>query len=208
MFVKIAFSIIAGYLLGSLNGSLVVGKLFYKKDVRMYGSGNAGATNTLRALGPAAAAAVVVVDLMKGILACLIGQVVAGYTDNYGYIGMYTAGFAAVLGHNWPVFFGFRGGKGVLTTFAVILYISPFPALVCLGIFIIIVALTRYVSLGSLIASVCWPAVSLFFNLPGLLRILGTLMVVLIIVRHRDNIKRLINGTEKKISFGKQETRK
>ncbi|ANW99276.1 acyl-phosphate glycerol 3-phosphate acyltransferase [Thermoclostridium stercorarium subsp. thermolacticum DSM 2910] len=201
MFGKIVLCVVAGYLLGSLNGSLVIGKLFYKKDVRMYGSGNAGATNTLRSLGPKAAAAVTVVDLLKGILACLIGQLISGYVENAGYVGMYAAGFAAVLGHNWPIFFGFKGGKGVLTTFAVILYITPLPALICLGIFIIVVAVTRYVSLGSLIASVCWPVVSLFFNIPTVLRVLGILMVLLIVARHKDNIVRLKNHTEKRISF-------
>jgi len=201
MFGKIVLCVVAGYLLGSLNGSLVIGKLFYKKDVRMYGSGNAGATNTLRSLGPKAAAAVTVVDLLKGILACLIGQLISGYVENAGYVGMYAAGFAAVLGHNWPIFFGFKGGKGVLTTFAVILYITPLPALICLGIFIIVVAVTRYVSLGSLIASVCCPVVSLFFNIPTVLRVLGILMVLLIVARHKDNIVRLKNHTEKRISF-------
>jgi len=201
MFIRIVLCVIAGYLLGSLNGSLVVGKLFYKKDVRNYGSGNAGATNTLRSLGPKAAAAVTAVDLMKGILACITGQLVGGYMDSHGYIGMYAAGFAVVIGHNWPIFFGFRGGKGVLTTFAVILYISPVPALICLGVFIVVVALTHYVSLGSLIASVCWPVLSFFFDLPVVLRIIGVLMVALIIARHRDNIRRLMNHTEKKISF-------
>jgi len=203
MFIKAALCVIAGYLLGSLNGSLVIGKLFYKKDVREYGSGNAGATNTLRSLGGKAAVAVIIVDILKGILACIIGQLIVGYIENYGYVGMYAAGFAAVLGHNWPVFFGFKGGKGVLTTFSVILYISPLPALVCLGVFIVVVALTRYVSLGSIIASICWSVASFFFDLPVILRITGILMVVLIIVRHKGNIVRLINHTEKKISFTK-----
>lgn len=201
MFIETALCVIAGYLLGSLNGSLIIGKLFYKKDVRMYGSGNAGATNTLRSLGATAAAAVTVFDILKGILACIIGQLTVGYADNYGYVGMYAAGFAAVLGHNWPIFFGFKGGKGVLTTFSVILYISPVPALICLGVFIIVVALSGYVSLGSIIAAICWPVVSVFFDLPDALMITGIIMVVLIVVRHKDNIVRLINHTEKKISF-------
>ena len=203
MLIKTALCVVIGYLLGSLNGSLVVGKLFYNKDVRMHGSGNAGATNTLRTLGKAAAVAVSVLDILKGILACIIGQLIIGHIDNYGYVGMYAAGFAAVLGPNWPIFFGFKGGKGVLTTFAVILYISPFPALICLVVFIIVVALTKYVSLGSMIAAISWPVVSTLFDLPVVLIFTGIIMVVLIIVRHRDNIIRLINHTEKKISFKK-----
>lgn len=198
---KIIVCIVFGYLLGSLNGSIIVGKLFYNKDVRTDGSGNAGATNTLRTLGKAAAAAVTVLDMLKGILACVIGQFLVGYVENYGFVGMYVAGFAAVLGHNWPVYFGFKGGKGVLTTFSVILYISPIPALICLGVFIIVVALTRYVSLGSLIAAISWLVVSILFNLPIALIFIGGVMVALIIVRHKDNIVRLINHSEKKISF-------
>lgn len=198
---KIIVCIVFSYLLGSLNGSIIVGKLFYNKDVRTDGSGNAGATNTLRTLGKAAAAAVTVLDMLKGILACVIGQFLVGYVENYGFVGMYVAGFAAVLGHNWPVYFGFKGGKGVLTTFSVILYISPIPALICLGVFIIVVALTRYVSLGSLIAAISWLVVSILFNLPIALIFIGGVMVALIIVRHKDNIVRLINHSEKKISF-------
>ncbi|NLY17466.1 MAG: glycerol-3-phosphate acyltransferase, partial [Clostridiaceae bacterium] len=128
MLFKVILSVVIGYLLGSLNASLIIGKIFYKKDVRELGSGNAGATNTLRTLGKSAAAAVLAIDFLKGILACYIGGITAGYIENYGWAGMYLAGLAAIAGHNWPVFYGFKGGKGVLTTFAVILYISPLPA--------------------------------------------------------------------------------
>jgi glycerol-3-phosphate acyltransferase PlsY len=203
MLFKVILSVVIGYLLGSLNASLIIGKIFYKKDVRELGSGNAGATNTLRTLGKSAAAAVLAIDFLKGILACYIGGITAGYIENYGWAGMYLAGLAAIAGHNWPVFYGFKGGKGVLTTFAVILYISPLPALICLGIFIIVVALTGFVSLGSLIAAISWPVISLFFDLPVLMLVIALVMVVLIIFRHKDNIIRLFNGTEKKISIKK-----
>lgn len=203
MFYQIALSAVFGYLLGSLNGSLIVGKIFYKKDVREHGSGNAGATNTLRTLGTGAAVLVLVIDALKGVLSCIIGQVLVGNIENYGLVGMYVAGFGAVIGHNWPMFFGFKGGKGVLTTFSVVLYISPVPALICLTIFIIIVALTKYVSLGSIVAAVSWPVISIFFNLPVLMVLIAVLMVVLIVARHKDNIVRLINHTEKKLSFRK-----
>ena len=123
--------------------------------------------------------------------------------DNFGYLGMYVAGLSAILGHNWPIFFRFKGGKGVLTTFTVMLYISPVPALICLLIFIIVVTLTRYVSLGSIIAAAFWPVISFVFNLPLTLIILGAFMVVLIIIRHKENIVRLINRTEKKLNFKK-----
>ncbi|HEY8500719.1 MAG TPA: glycerol-3-phosphate 1-O-acyltransferase PlsY [Clostridia bacterium] len=194
-------SVVIGYLLGSINASVLIGKIFYGKDIREYGSGNAGATNTLRTFGKPAAAAVFIVDFLKGIAACFIGQLLVGYIDDFGWAGVYLAGFAAVLGHNWPAFFGFRGGKGVLTSFAVILYISPVPALICLAVFIVVVALTRYVSLGSIVGAVIWPVVSLFFKLPVLMIAIAVLMSFLIVVRHRENIKRLLDGTEKKLSF-------
>lgn len=201
MLIQIVLSILAGYLLGSINAALVIGKVFFKKDIRNYGSGNAGTTNVLRTFGKGAAAAVFVLDFLKGILACLAGQLLTGEVDNVGWAGMYLAGFAAVIGHNWPVFFGFKGGKGVLTSFAVILYISPVPALICLAVFIIVVSLTRYVSLGSIIAAICWPIVSIIFDLPALMLVIAALMVILIIIRHKGNITRLFQGTEKKLSF-------
>ncbi len=201
MLLKIILSVIIGYILGSLNASLIVGKLFYKKDVREHGSMSAGATNTLRTLGKGAAIAVTVFDVLKGISACLIGQYLVGYIENYGMVGIYLAGLGAVLGHNWPLFFGFKGGKGVLTTFSVILYISPVPALISLGIFVIVVILTKYVSLGSIVGAISWPIISIFFNLPAFGLVVAVFMVVLIVFRHKPNIERLLNGTEKKLSF-------
>lgn len=203
MIFKLLLSAIIGYLLGSLNASLIVGKAFYKKDVRKLGSGNAGATNTLRTLGKGAAVAVLGIDFTKGILACVAGSIIVGYVEHYGWVGVYLAGFAAVAGHNWPVFFDFKGGKGVLTTFAVMLYISPVPALICLGVFVVMAILSGYVSLSSLIAAICWPVISLFFNLPALMLVIAIFMVIFIILRHKDNIIRLFKGTEKKLSIKK-----
>lgn len=201
MLIKVILSIFTGYLLGSINAALVIGKVFFKKDIRNYGSGNAGATNVLRTFGKGAAAAVLVIDFLKGILACLAGQLLTGKIDNIGWLGMYLAGFSAVIGHNWPLYFNFKGGKGVLTSFAVILYISPVPALICLAVFIVIVSVTKYVSLGSIIAAILWPVVSVFFDLPAFMLAIAVLMVILIIIRHKENITRLFQGTEKKISL-------
>ena len=114
MLIKVILSIAAGYLLGSLNAALIVSKAFYKKDIREFGSGNAGLTNVLRTFGKGAATAVLALDFLKGILACFVGQLLTGNVENMGWAGMYLAGFAAVIGHNWPVFFGFRGGKGCI----------------------------------------------------------------------------------------------
>ncbi|HOK42777.1 MAG TPA: glycerol-3-phosphate 1-O-acyltransferase PlsY [Thermoclostridium caenicola] len=197
----ILLSAVAGYLLGSINTSLVVGKLFYKKDVRQYGSGNAGATNTLRTLGKTAAAIVVVGDLLKGILACLIGRWLPGETAAGVYGGEYAAGIMAVIGHNWPLYFGFKGGKGVMTAFSVVLMFSPLAALICLLAFIVIVAITRYVSLGSIIGGAAFPLVAWLMGEPLLLVLTGVLLGLLIIIRHASNIRRLLEGNEKKLSF-------
>jgi len=197
----ILLSAIAGYLLGSVNTSLVVGKLFYKKDVRQYGSGNAGATNTLRTLGKTAAAIVVAGDLVKGILACLIGRWLAGEADAGVYAGEYLAGIMAVIGHNWPLYFGFKGGKGVMTAFAVALVLAPASALICLAVFIIVVAMTRYVSLGSMVGGAAFPLVTWIMGEPLFLVLTALLLAILIVARHSSNIKRLVEGNEKKLSF-------
>lgn len=197
----IIISALAGYLLGSINTSLVLGKLFYKKDVRQYGSGNAGATNTLRTLGKTAALLVMAGDFLKGILACLIGRWLAGETSPGVYGGEYAAGIMAVIGHNWPLYFGFKGGKGVATALSVVLMFSPLSALICLLGFVVIVAITRYVSLGSIIGGAAFPLVAWLLGEPLLLVLTGILLASLIIFRHIPNIRRLLDGTEKKLSF-------
>lgn len=203
LLVVIIVSAFIGYLLGSINTSLLVGKVFFKTDIREHGSGNAGATNTLRVLGKGSAIAVLIGDFLKGIIACLIGRYLFGelIAGNGVYLGQYIAGFFAVIGHNWPVFFGFKGGKGVMTTFAVILVFSPLAALVCLVVFIIIVAITRYVSLGSMLAATLFIIIAIILNEPLPLILIGGTLVALIIIRHSENIKRLVSGNEKKISF-------
>jgi len=192
--------LIIGYLLGSLNMSLLLSKV-YGTDVRKYGSGNAGTTNTLRTFGKKAAFISLLGDFLKGIIACLIGYLIIenilGSTN-----GLFIAGFGAICGHIWPVFFKFKGGKGVLTTFSVILMMDWHLALTLLGIFIIIVAAFRIVSLGSVIVATLFPILSLiglysersnFFI--GASVILGALVIFL----HRSNMKRIINGSESKI---------
>lgn len=204
MELNIALSAVIGYLLGSLNTSIIVGKL-YKIDVRNHGSGNAGATNTLRVLGKIPALLVVLGDFLKGAIACLIGRYLAGETFPQVYAGEYIGGLFAVLGHNWPVYFGFKGGKGVMTSFAVVLMFSPWAALISLLCFIVIVALTKYVSLGSMIGAVLFPIAAFLLKEPAMMVGTGAFLGLLIVVRHRSNIKRLIAGEEKKLSFNKKE---
>ena len=194
-----ALALIIGYLLGSINASIIFSKL-KGDDIRRHGSGNAGATNTLRTYGKGVAAGVTLFDVLKGIAAVLVARYIL--KDD---MAVLLSGLGAVLGHNFPLYFGFKGGKGILTSFAVILMISPYAALCALAVAIIIMATTRYVSLGSVIAAVVVPVASLFFNkgdVPTI--ILMTVLGLLAIFRHRGNIKRLLNGTERKLGEKKE----
>ena len=198
MVIWLVISAIIGYLLGSANSSLIVGK-FYGIDIRKHGSGNAGTTNTLRTLGKKAALFVLMGDLLKGVLAYLAGYYITGNA-----LGGMIGGTATIFGHVWPVFFGFKGGKGVLTTLAVLLMMDWFTALILLGLFIIIVALTRYVSLGSIVGAALFPIVSIILgrNIENI--IISALIAMLIIIMHRSNIKRLLNGSESKLGAKKK----
>lgn len=189
---KLVLTAVIGYLLGSVNSSLVIGK-FYGIDVRTHGSGNAGVTNTLRTLGKTAALLVLVGDVLKGVLSCIIGNYILKDT------GTIVAGAFAIIGHNWPLYFGFKGGKGVLTSFSVIAYIDWKLALISLCAFIIIVAITRYVSLGSIVGAITLPIATILFKRSIEVTIFTILLGLLVIIKHRSNIERLINGTEAKL---------
>lgn len=204
--VKLILVGVAGYLLGSANTSLIVGR-FYGVDVRQHGSGNAGATNTLRTLGKGAAAIVGLGDVLKGVVACLIGWFVIGQVEGVGNLGIMVGGIAAILGHNWPIYFGFKGGKGIFTSLAVVLMMDWKIGLLLLGIFIIVVALTRYISLGSILASGLFPVVSAvpYFNKSVVFIVFAAILGVLAIYRHRTNIQRILNGTESK--FGSRKSK-
>ena len=192
---------IIGYLLGSANSSLIVGK-FYGIDVRQHGSGNAGATNTLRTMGKSAALLVGIGDVLKGVIACLIGYylVGGGFVDN---TGVMVGGIAAIIGHNWPVYFGFKGGKGVFTSLAVVLMMDWELGLMLLGVFIIVVAITRWVSLGSILGSALFPVFGVVFGRSIRFTVFALILALLIIFRHRSNIQRLLKGTESKFGAKK-----
>lgn len=199
-----------GYLLGSINTAVIISKLWYKNDIRTQGSGNAGLTNMQRVYGKKAAAFTFLGDFCKGIIAALIGKLIfyiAGY-DVFN--GACIAGAFAVLGHNWPVYFGFKGGKGVLTSFSVMIAIIPVPALIAFLIFVLIVAITKYVSLGSILAALSTPVIVFFwgeklFAQSGLSAVFYfTLFIAFMItVRHHANIGRLIKGCESKLNLKK-----
>jgi len=194
-----------GYLLGSLNTAILVGKL-YGKDITSLGSKSAGLTNTLRVLGRPAAALVLVGDVLKGVIACLIGLRLGVYVQSGGgrdCVSLLAAGAGAVAGHNWPVWFGFKGGKGMLTAAAVMLVINWPTTLICFGVFVTVVALTRYVSLGTLCAAVLFVAISFIpaFGNTYAFNLFAALMALVIVFKHRENIQRLLSGTENRLAF-------
>jgi glycerol-3-phosphate acyltransferase PlsY len=211
---------ISAYLLGSINSAIIVTKLFSSSDIREYGSGNAGATNVLRSQGKLAALLTTVGDLGKSIASVLLGGWLVevmntGYSDGMEIviIGRYVAGLFCILGHLYPLYFGFRGGKGVLTTLGMMLILDYRVALICLGVFIIIVSIFRMVSLGSICAGLALPVLTGLFsayvdNKPSSNTLLSVALTVLIsatlIIKHIPNIKRIISGTESKIGSSKK----
>lgn len=193
------------YLLGSVNTSILVSK-FMGKDVRKEGSGNAGATNTLRVFGKGAAAVVVLGDALKGVVAILIARALTGIFTAAGVImaPVYTAGLFVVLGHNFPLYFGFKGGKGIMTSAAVILMLDWKIGLVVVIFALAVMAITRYVSLGSCLACLAFPLLVIIFHSDDIYFIaLALVMGVLALFMHRANIGRLIKGTESKLNFKK-----
>ncbi|MBR3796758.1 MAG: glycerol-3-phosphate 1-O-acyltransferase PlsY [Clostridia bacterium] len=197
---NIIIVIIAGYLLGSISTGVVVSKAVTKTDIRTQGSGNAGTTNMLRILGRKMALITFLGDMLKGIIAVYIGKWLVG-GDLGGVLGV----VGAVLGHYYPLYFGFKGGKGIATSFGSMLFVFPIHALLAFTVFLILVAVTHYVSVGSIVAAFTLPAL-LFVthansNLP--VCIISACIGVSVIWRHRANIKRLLNHTESKLDFSK-----
>lgn len=190
--------ILSAYLVGSISFSVLIGKLLKGIDIRDYGSGNAGTTNTLRVLGKGPAVLVLVGDALKGIASVAIGL----YFGNINYAVL--AGLAAILGHTYPVFFGFKGGRGVATGLGVIIMLTPYVSLIALGIFITIVITTRYVSLGSILGALSVPINMYIFHKPFPVFLLGIIAASFVIIRHRVNMVRLFQGKENKIKFNKE----
>lgn len=202
MWLPLLIAIIVAYILGSIPSSVWIGKIFFDTDVREHGSGNAGATNTIRVLGYKAGIPVFVIDALKGWFAIFISKVIFAYFPEMempNVVPVIAAAFA-VLGHIFPVFAGFRGGKGVATLLGIGFGLMPIPALIALGIFVIVLLVSGYVSLSSIIAAVTLPFVAYSFVMPDnmILLILTIAVAVFIPVTHRENIKRLLNGTESK----------
>lgn len=205
--ITLIFICLAAYLLGSVNTSILISHM-YGTDIRTHGSGNAGATNTLRVLGKKAAAFVVLGDVAKGVLAVALGGFLMKLSANLG-IRVYqnselyccAAGFFAILGHNFPLYFKGKGGKGILTSAAVIAVLQPVVFVCLIGLFLIVVLVTRYVSLGSVCAAAVLILLPWFYpgteHLPFL--VFGICAGGLAIFMHRGNLKRLAQGTEPKL---------
>ncbi len=194
---KIILIIIISYLIGNIQTSYILGKLIAKKDIRDYGSSNAGTTNALRVFGKKIAAATLIIDLLKGVLAVYIGGKILAET------GEVIAGLFVIIGHIWPVFMGFKGGKGVATSIGVGLSLTPVTALISIVIGVAILIKTKYVSLGALTAIALWPIMNLIAYLKDgriLLIAVSFVLAAIVIFKHRANIERLMNGTENKVT--------
>lgn len=190
--------IITAYLLGNISTSYIVAKRLAGVDIRTQGSGNAGSTNVLRTLGKKAGALTFIGDVLKGLIAVLIARFIAYSVNLDNTTCAYIAVVAVVLGHNYPVFLGFKGGKGVATSLGSMLGMNPLVALLCLGFFIIIVAMTKYVSLGSILGIGLSPVIMMINN--NTKGVLVTLFLTIsVAITHKENIKRLLNGTERKL---------
>lgn len=208
-------ALILAYLFGSIPTAVWIGQAFYGIDVREYGSGNAGATNTFRVLGKKAGIPVMLIDILKGWtatnLAFFIGLSVTGPQHSVQFVNYQLAlGVTAVMGHLFPVFAGFRGGKGIATLFGMILAIHLQASLLCVLVFVVVLLLTKYVSLSSITAGFTFPLSVIFiFHVPvKSIVIYGMCICVLIMVTHQKNIERLLKGSESKVNLFKKKEAK
>jgi glycerol-3-phosphate acyltransferase PlsY len=202
---KILAALAAGYLLGSLNTAVIVGRIC-GQDVKSLGSKSAGLTNALRVLGRSAAAMVLAGDVLKGIAACLIGLSFGVYVRSgpaSDSVSLLAAGAGAIVGHNWPVYFGFKGGKGALTAITVLFMFDWRMAAICLGLFVLITASTRYVSLATISATTLFVAISFLplFGHTAAFHFVTSALALVIIFKHRENIQRLLWGKENRLTL-------
>ncbi len=198
--------IAAAYLIGSIPTAVWVGKIFFNIDIREHGSKNAGATNTIRVLGVKAGLPVFFIDVLKGVFAVNLATFIdISQSSELIILIQLALGFAALLGHIFPIFAQFRGGKGVATLAGVVLALHPFATATAFGIFVLVVILTRYVSLGSMIAGLSFPFIIefLFNNSSHTLLTFSIIVAILLIVTHIKNIKRLVKGEESRFRFNK-----
>ena len=202
---KYAIVIVVSYLLGSLNFSIIISKAMLGKDVRQYGSGNAGSTNAYRLMGGKKTILVMLGDILKGIVAVLFGGILFGEMGNFGGTGKMTAGIFVIIGHVFPLYFGFKGGKGVLTAAAVFGMFDIRILAIIFTVFLIVVFITRFVSLASIFAAAAVPiSIAIFYGLDPFYFTTGLLLGAFVIYMHRANIGRLIRHEESRFSFKKK----
>lgn len=200
LFVKILF-VLASYLVGSLNSAIIVGRLMGLGDIRKKGSHNAGTTNMLRVGGKKAAVFTFSGDILKGVLVVLAAKLCR---EQIGDIAFYLSCFAVILGHNFPIYFGFKGGKGIATSAAVMLVLDFPLGIIVVAVAVAVMAISKYVSLGSVTGAVIYPAAVIISGGTAEYIAFAVLTGLLAVIRHRTNIVRLINGTENKLSKNKK----
>lgn len=190
------FFLLGSYLLGAIPSGFLIAKRFYKTDIRRYGSGNPGAANVYRSCGKAAGFATFVLDTLKGYL-----PVYLALSLDFSLAFVLAVGFATIVGHIWTIFLGFKGGKGVATSAGVFACLTPLPTLFATGAFLLGVALTDHISIGSILAAIVMPIASFTTETPRAISIVVTTLSLIILIRHIPNIKRIMMGKEFKISL-------
>ena len=213
MVVYIIMAVIA-YLIGSVNFSVILSKKMAGFDIRKKGSGNAGTTNMLRSVGKKAAAITLICDILKGVVSIIIAIILGNIVqESNKELLLQIAGVAVVIGHTFPIFFGFKGGKGVATSLGVLLMSNWQIGLICMVFALVLMLLTRMVSVGSCAAAVLFPVLTMFINehytvltegkSGSVYFIYSLILAIIVLYNHRENIKRILNGTENKLSFKK-----
>ena len=213
MVVSIVISVIIAYLIGSINSAVIISKSLAGFDVREKGSGNAGSTNMLRSVGRGAAALTLVCDVLKGVVAVLVAVLIGKITKVDASVLAQFAGAAVIIGHTYPIFFGFKGGKGVATSLGVLLIINWNIGLVCLIFALALMAFTRIVSLGSISAAVLFPLLVIFmpseaYIAKGNYIAFAIIIAALVIFNHRTNVERLLKGKENKLDMSMFKSKK
>lgn len=208
MVTYIVIGIIA-YLIGSISFSVIISKKMAGFDVREKGSKNAGSTNVLRTVGKKAAVITLLCDVLKGVVAVLIAYIVGKFVDNVDKaILVQVAALCVVIGHTFPIFFKFKGGKGVATSLGIVLLLNWQIGLICLVFALVLMILTRMVSLGSISAAILFPVLTIFITenylVEGNYIIFGILLAAFVVYNHRANVKRILTGTENKLNFNKE----
>lgn len=196
---------VASFLLGAIPFAIVIGKLFYKVDVRQHGSGNPGATNTLRTLGTKAGLIVLLLDMLKGVAAVLLAMYFSSWPAITLIDRMTIAGALAIMGHIFSPFLGFKGGKGVATTVGVLVALHPLYGIIIMLTFTAVLSVSRYVSLSSIIAAFVYTLLILFLHTQELIQVIFAIgITLLIVVKHKANIQRLMTGTENRFVLKKK----